>query len=98
VRAQPERRFEARFEGEKVGLALRFRAEGLGERGWTVVQNPWGQDLGLLDEHGRAWRYRPFGQEPELLGACATVEGVARILELDPQRLELVELPLGAPL
>jgi hypothetical protein len=98
VRGQPERRFEARFEGEKVGLALRFRAEGLGERGWTVVQNPWGQDLGLLDEHGRAWRYRPFGQEPELLGACATAEGVARILELDPQRLELVELPLGTAL
>lgn len=95
VRALPERRYEVLLDGARVGLALRFRAEGLGGRGWTVVQNPWGQDLGLLDEHGRAWRYRPFGQEPELLGACATAEGVARILEFDPERLVLLELPLG---
>lgn len=98
VRAVPQRRFEVRLDGVPVGMALRFRAEGLGGRGWTVVQNPFGQDLGLLDEHGRAWRYRPFGQEPELLGACATAEGVARILDLDPQRLELLELPLAEAL
>jgi hypothetical protein len=97
VRGTPERSFEVWSQGRLVGLAQRYLAQGLDGRGWTVVQNAFGQDLGLLDEHGRAWRYRPFGAEPELLGAFDTSEGAARILGLAPEGLELRERALEQP-
>jgi hypothetical protein len=91
LRGAPGRAFDVRRQGELIGLAQRYEADGLPGRGWTVVQNPYGQDLGLLDEHGRAWRYRPFGAEPELLGTFDTAEGIARLLGVGQAGLEVVE-------
>lgn len=49
----------------------------------VVVQNLFGQDLGLVDSLGRAWRYRAH-EEALWLGSGTIEEGVGWILAREP--------------
>ncbi len=44
------------------------------------VSNVHGQELGLVDAEGRAWRHRPFQEQPEWVGTGTLEAGVGRIL------------------
>lgn len=62
------------------------------------VRNSHNQDLGWIDQLGRAWRYRPH-EDPEWVSTGSTVQGVRGILGLgEGARLQvctLEELPSG---
>jgi hypothetical protein len=78
--------------GNVVGILVEFE-ERDGPRGFFSVRNPEHQELGLIDEHGRWWRYRPHAEEPEWLGTGTIVEGARKILNLSPTA-ELLEVGL----
>ncbi len=85
--------------GELVGFVRRYSPEHrdpaapeeAGYGPWYAVQNRWAQELGLIDELGRAWRLRPHRSGPEWVGTGTVAEGVAEVLELD-ENLELEPL------
>ena len=88
--------WEVREGDRAVGYVVRF--EEAGEQGSVLlsVRNIHNQDLGWIDQLGRAWRYRPH-EDPEWVSTGATLQGVRHILKLgentrmDP--CELVDLP-----
>ena len=72
---------------------LRETAEGAEDAEYYSVRNAYHQELGSLDEHGRAWRFVPHQREAEWVGTGTLVEGARKILELGPGAdLEEVEL------
>lgn len=82
----------ARVRGVVVGRVVRLGGSE-GER-YFVVQNVHGQDLGLIDGQGRAWRARPHA-EHEAVGTGTVADGAARIL--GEERVELLEVAGGTP-
>lgn len=83
-------------QGETSGSVVRYAERGLDGRFLYVVRNLWDQDLGVVDELGRAWRRVPHGED-RWIGTGTVAEGVRRILELgancalSEQTIELVE-------
>jgi hypothetical protein len=57
-----------------------------------VVQNTFGQDLGMIDGLGRAWRFRPHQTEADRLLTGTIAEGAAAILGASDCELREVEL------
>lgn len=86
------RAWEVVEAGRVVGVLVEFEERG-GERRFFSARNPEQQELGMIDEQGRAWRYRPHASEPEWLGTGTVSEGVRRILELGTGA-ELLEVTL----
>ncbi|MDF1837172.1 MAG: hypothetical protein P1V35_04835 [Planctomycetota bacterium] len=85
------------WEGQKAaGYVVRFEEKGEKPSVLLSVRNTHNQDLGWIDQLGRAWRYRPH-EDPEWVSTGSTLQGVRHILELgDRARLEacdLVDLP-----
>lgn len=80
TRALPTRAFEIHDRGRTVGSLIRYDEEGT-LRFFFAVQNVHGQDLGLVDAQGQAWRRRPF-EKDEMLSAGTVQEGAGRILGL----------------
>ena len=79
--------------GALVGYLVRF-AEGpksQAARGFFSVRNAYQQELGLVDDLGRSWRFEPHQKEPTWLGSGSVTEATGRILGMDVQ---LVETPL----
>jgi hypothetical protein len=78
-------------EGRVVGAVLRFEREasaGGAPELIFVVRNEHGQDLGLIDALGRAWRKRPH-EPDEAVGAGTLEAGARRILAVgESARLE----------
>ncbi len=80
-RAQPTAAWEVVLDGETFGRVIRFDVEGWPTETRFVVQNPYGQDMGMVDALGRAYRYVPH--RPALWVASGTVpEGTAAVLKL----------------
>ena len=80
-------------DGELViGRVVLFQAPERPEAPVFMVQNELGQDLGLVDGLGRAWRYHPHQREAEWLGTGTVAEGVALILGAPACLLDEVEL------
>lgn len=80
--------------GWEVGLVVRFE-EGDTGRFLYVVRNRHNQDLGLVDANGRAYRYRPYEEEPEWLSTGTMLDGALAILGIpggELQELALDEL------
>jgi hypothetical protein len=77
----PTRAWEVVSDGRVVGVVVEFRESGDGRRFFSV-RNPEQQELGMVDEHGRAWRIRAHEAEPEWLGSGTVAEGAARVLDL----------------
>ena len=81
-------------DGVEVGSIATYRRDGEGQPWVRLVRNGHGQDLGLIDTHGRVWRFTPHGEnkivpEADLLHALGKVLGArggARIT-LGPEQL-----------
>lgn len=85
-------------DGELRGTAVLFEGEVPHADTTYVVRNAWGQDLGLVDGLGRAWRFTPHGTEADWVGTGSVLEGVASILRRRPERLELLPETTSGPL
>src|SRR5262245_370592 len=86
------RSWNALADGALIGRVVLFEAEDRPEAPVFMVQNELGQDLGLVDSLGRAWRYRPHQRDADWLGTGTVGEGVARILGAETCLLEEVLL------
>jgi hypothetical protein len=93
TRARPVRAWELWEEGKLLGLLVRFEEAGTTIRAFYSVRNREGQELGLVDLEGRAWRHRPHEAEPEWLGSGTVIEGARRILD-GHDTSELIEVDL----
>ena len=76
--------------GLNVGLVVLFESVGLLEPTY-MVRNVWHQDLGRVDQLGRAFRYVPHAKEAAWVGSGTLLQGVERILKR--QSCQLIELP-----
>ncbi len=76
----PARAWEVVHEGaEAVGMVVLFEGREPGESIY-VVRNVWQQDLGIVDNLGRAYRYEPHHETPAWVGSGTVQQGVERIL------------------
>jgi hypothetical protein len=82
-------------EGERtLGWVVRFDDPAAPRRSFFSVRDPDQHDLGLIDLHGRFWRYRAHAEEPDWLGTGTVREGAIRILGAsDDARLEEAAAP-----
>ena len=92
-RAQPSLAWSVSLDGEQFGRVVRFDVAQQPSQTRFVVQNPFGQDLGLIDSLGRAFRFEPH-QKPTWVGTGSIEEGVAAILSLTGN-LRLQEVALS---
>ncbi len=101
TRMRATRAWTIESRAEPIGSLVRFEEPGSSDRAVYVVRNEWGQDLGLIDALGRAWRWRPHAEVPELVGTGTTSEGVGRILDGDAslvlREVGLAELQAPVP-
>lgn len=67
-------------QGDIVGSVVRYAERGQDGRFLYIVRNIWDQDLGTVDELGRAWRRVPH-RDDEWIGTGTVADGVRRILE-----------------
>jgi hypothetical protein len=89
------RSWQVLHQDEVVGTVVAFREVGLPDDALYVVRNPYGQDLGLIDALGRAYRYLPHHKEPAWVGSGTVLLGAERILDLGPCRLNEVGIEGG---
>ena len=87
------------WQGEQLaGYVVRFEEAGPGGSMLLSVRNNHNQDLGWIDQVGRAWRYRPH-EDPEWMSSGSTLQGVRQILKLGEGALmktcSLSDLPTG---
>ena len=92
VIGQPAGVWSLYSEGAEVGRLVRYDSPGTATPGGAAsgrylfaVQNAWGQDIGLVDALGRAWRYRPWSEEPEWVGTGTVIDGARRVLGLEEE-------------
>ncbi|MCZ6597660.1 MAG: hypothetical protein O7B99_08485 [Planctomycetota bacterium] len=81
----PVRAWDVTAREGVVGRVVQFTSA---EDSVYMVQNPWNQDLGMIDQLGRAWRYRPHEREPAWVGSGTILEGAQTILGVEGCRLE----------
>lgn len=77
--------------GSNVGLVVLFEAGGQLEPTY-IVRNEWHQDLGRVDQLGRAFRYVPHAKEAAWVGSGTLLQGIERILQR--QSCQLIEMPM----
>lgn len=92
LQATPTRAWEIKDGERLLGYLVSFEGDG-DHTTVYMVQNPWHQDLGLIDALGRAYRYLPHHREPAWVGTGTVAGGVAGILGLQGE-CELVETEL----
>ena len=80
--------------GERRGWVVQFEDPQDAEREYFSVRNLHHQELGTLDDLGRAWRFVPHGREAEWIGTGTVLEGARGILDLGSE-VELEEVPLS---
>jgi len=83
-RAEATQVWHARCSGEWVAIVRQYLLQSGNSH--VVVQNRWGQDLGLVDSLGRAWVYRAH-QEPAWVGSGTVLQGISWILACGPVEL-----------
>ncbi|HKD99692.1 MAG TPA: hypothetical protein VKE69_01680 [Planctomycetota bacterium] len=66
--------------GEVLGYVARTRyAFATGERLRFIVENAHYQDVGFIDENGRAYRDVPHAEDPQFVGTGSLEEGLGRL-------------------
>jgi len=83
-------------DNEPLGFVVRFEENapaGDQARAFYSVRNRFQQELGLVDDLGRSWRFQPHAKEPAWLGSGSVAEGVGRILDIP---VHLAETTLAA--
>jgi hypothetical protein len=93
--AQAVRRMVVVHAGRQLGELVRFEAASQGHGDYWSVRNRHGQELGLVDGLGRAWRRRAHAQ-PEWLATGTVEEGTRAILSA-PLDSELIPAPMDNP-
>jgi len=83
-------------EGALVGYVVRFTESG-GARSFFSIRNPYQQELGLVDDLGRSWRFEAHQDEPTWLGSGSVAEAAGRILGSPVRLLEVDLASLSAP-
>jgi hypothetical protein len=78
--------------GITQGLLLRYISSEDPPRTFFLVQNREHQDLGLIDNLGRAWRYVPHERESQWVATGTVLEGAGAILGLAQP---ILLLPIG---
>jgi hypothetical protein len=91
--ARAERAWRVFADDATVGSVVLFRNENEANGAFFSVRNAWQQDVGLVDELGRAWAFRPHADEAEWLGSGTVEDGVAGILGVT--QCDLVEIELA---
>lgn len=79
-------------DGITVGSVVRYAERGQDGRFLYMVRNLWDQDLGVIDELGRAWRRVPH-EEDRWIGTGTVSQGVQSILGIG-QFCTMTELPI----
>ena len=87
------RAWELWQEGLLLGSLVRFEETGDSGRAFYSVRNREGQEIGMVDLDGRAWRHRQHQTRPEWLGTGTVGEGARRILD-GSEKAELIEVDL----
>lgn len=90
---QPVRAWNVVSPSGTVGVVVHFQAAGDEQEGFYSVRNQWSQDLGLIDQLGRAWAYKPHQREAAWIGTGTIADGAARIL--GQAECELLEIELN---
>ena len=85
------RAWEILSAGERIGLVVLFQDRGLVHDSVYIVRNTYHQDIGLIDGHGRAYRYVPHLEEPVWVGSGTISAGAQAILGVGAS-CELIEL------
>lgn len=80
--------------GETIGSVVRYSERGSDGRFLYVVRNLWDQDLGVIDERGRAWRRVPH-EEDHWIGTGTVVQGVRQVLDAGPNT-QMIERSIDA--
>lgn len=93
ARAAPVRAWELWQDGLLLGSLVRFEETGDTGRAFYSVRNREGQEIGLVDLDGRAWRHRPHQSRPEWLGTGTVKDGARRILG-GSEKAKLIEVDL----
>jgi len=93
-RAQPFRAWRVANAAGQVGVVVEFRSSSGAGKSFYSVRNAWQQDLGMIDELGRAWAYQPHEREARWVGTGTVAEGAARILS-SATPCHLIELADG---
>jgi hypothetical protein len=73
--------YTVELAGEVVGRVQEFGGSAAADRYWSVM-NPWGQEVGLVDDLGRFWRHVPHEELPEHVGSGTLTDGLVRLLDL----------------
>ena len=94
TRTAPTKAWELWDAGRCLGSLVRFEEPSNPRRAFYSVRNREGQELGLVDLDGRAWRYRPHESVPQWVGTGTVLEGARRILD-GTAAAELVEVGVG---
>jgi hypothetical protein len=94
TQTKPVRAWELWESGRCLGALVRFEEPGNAERAFFSVRNREGQEMGIVDLNGRAWRYRAHASESEWLGTGTVFDGARRILGGSPAAAP-VEVEVG---
>lgn len=89
----PVRAWNVMSASGPVGVVVHFQAPGNKQEGFYSVRNQWSQDLGMIDQLGRAWAFKPHEREADWIGTGTLAAGAARILGED--ECELLEIELN---
>jgi hypothetical protein len=83
TQAIPKRAWELWTAGRCLGAVVRFEAHDDSGRFYYSVRNPEGQEMGIVDLNGRAFRYRAHSIDPEWIGTGPVFDGARRILDAE---------------
>jgi hypothetical protein len=83
TQAVPVRAWELWSSGRCLGAVVRFEARDDSGRFYYSVRNREGQEMGIVDWDGRAFRYRAHSIDPEWIGSGPVFDGARRILDAD---------------
>ncbi len=90
--ANAVRAWEVVLGGRVIGVVVEFAEVG-GGRGFHSIRNAHHQELGMVDEHGRTWRYRAHSDEPDWLVTGTVFDGTRAILGVG-EEAEVYEVSL----
>lgn len=94
-RLDPERAWRVIEGGTLRGYVVRFVDRKVATRCSYSVRNELQQELGTIDELGRAWRFVPHQREASFVCTSTLTRGVSELLRTGPAtKLEEVELDL----
>lgn len=94
TQAAAARAWELWSSGRYLGAVVRFEVRDDTHRFFYSVRNREGQEMGIVDLHGRAYRYRAHVTDPEWLGTGPVFDGARKILD-GPTSAEAVEVDVS---